>query len=409
VLLCPTDFEKGRFLFTAVSYGGLSILDDQDVPSGDAAADYLELSGLNGFTAAEVTRLLAGKNLAITPSVNAYDTRLSGSGASRDAETFFQLVNLYFTAPFFTDAAWNRLLADCRTEVQSRKNDPEAVFVDALTAAIYGDSLRHGGVTERYISLLDKEKAAALYRRFFSRPDYFTFVITGDVDAALVRDLAERYLASIPGPKGLALTQRIKDRTLPFPPGKTPVTVRKGLEEQGQAILFFGGQNPPPLTTDTEVERAVVGAMANLVEIRLREVLREQLGGTYGVGASAAVATFPSRRFQSVVQFGMEPKQADVLVEALIAELGVLQRTAASTADMQKVREGFVRDQETARKTSAFWHAALVRHAAMGEVSAAVAGEQAVLSLLTPEVMRRLVGQYFPLDTYVRAVLLPEK
>jgi zinc protease len=278
-----------------------------------------------------------------------------------------------------------------------------------MKAVLYGDSLRYEAVSERYYSLLDKKKAESQYRRLFSRPDYFTFIITGDIAADDAKALCEQYVASIPGPKGYALTARIKDRGLPFPGGKIAVTVKKGLEEQGQALLVFGGQNPPPLPGATgEVERALLSAMTNLVEIRLRESLRETMGGTYGVGVSATLSTFPSRRFLSQVSFGMEPKRAETLVAALTAELASLQTTEASAADMGKVRETFIRERETAVKTNAFWHGTLLRHASVGETSAEIADQGAVLAQLTGETMRRLIGEYFPLDNYVQGLLLPE-
>ncbi|MDR3311684.1 MAG: insulinase family protein [Spirochaetaceae bacterium] len=406
VWIRPTDFEADTFLFTAVSRGGLSLLTDEEYPSAQVAGDYLELSGLNGFSAAEVTKKLTGKNIRIQANLNETTATLSGSSSATDRETFFQLINLYFTVPYWTDAAWGRLLSDLRTEILARKNRPEAVFVDAVLQEVYGDSIRHGNVSEKFLNMLDPAKSEGFYRRFFSGAENFVFIFTGDVRLEDIRILSERYIASLPR-HPIPEPADPRDTSLPFPRGKPIVTVRKGLEAQSQVLILFGGRDPPAVG-DVYAEQDLINAMIGLLDIRLREKVRENIGGTYSVGASTALATYPRRRFVSQISFGCEPERADALAAAVLEEIAVLQKNPASDTDMVKLRETFVRNRETGYKNNAFWHGNLVRNISRGDRSAAIAGEDTVRELLTAETMRRMIAQYFPLDNYLSAFLFPE-
>jgi zinc protease len=325
-------------------------------------------------------------------------------------ETFFQLAHLHFTAPRWTDSAWSRLLSDYEVEMKARKNRPQGVFLDAVVEAVYGDSIRHVNASQRFYDLLDASKAEEAYRAFFSTPEHFVFIITGDVSLDAVKRLAAKYLASIPASAGAsnrAAAPEAKDTSIPFPVGKPSVVVRKGLEEQAQVLLLFGGQNPTPIG-EPHVEDALVRAMADLLDLRLREKVREKIGGTYSVGAYTSLVTYPVRRFVSQISFGCEPDKADSLIAAVLEEIAALQETTASEGDLGKLRENFLRTRESAYKDNGYWHSALTRNVGRGDLSGTIALESQVLGLLTGETLRRMIAQYFPLDNYLKGVLLPE-
>jgi zinc protease len=404
VVVCLTDFKADSFQFSALSRGGLSLLPDDDYPSGLESPDYLEMSGLNGFTASEITKKLAGKNISIYPYITETTAGMSGSSSSTDIETFFQLINLYFTAPYFTNAAWERLLADYQTEIQARKNEPRAVFIDSVTEVLYGDSIRHVKADERFFAMLDRQKAEENYRLFFSDAGNFTFVFTGDFDIEAVKDLSCRYIASLPAAGTLT---EAKDNSIPFPAGKPVVRVEKGLEAQSQVLLVFGGQNPA-LMGDIYTNQELISIMENLMEMRLRETVREKIGGTYGVSVSCTLLHYPSRRFLTQISFGCEPSRAETLAQVVLDEIAALQTSLTSGDDITKLRETFTRGRETAVKTNAFWQNHLLWNISRGDDTAGIADEQAVRSAITATTMRLLIRRYFNLDNYLSAYLLPE-
>jgi zinc protease len=311
---------------------------------------------------------------------------------------------LYFTAPYFTNAAWERLLADYQTEIQAHKNEPRAVFIDSVTKALYGDSIRHVNADERFFAMLDRQKAEESYRKFFSDAGNFTFVFTGDFDIEVVKDLSRRYIASLPTAGTLT---EAKDNSIPFPAGKPVVRVEKGLEAQSQVLLIWGGKNPA-LMGDIYTNQELISAMENLMEMRLRETVREKIGGTYGVNVNCTLLHYPARRFMTQISFGCEPSRAETLAQVVLDEIAALQTSLVSGDDITKLRETFTRGRETAVKTNAFWQNHLLWNISRGDDTADIADEQAVRSAITATTMRLLIRRYFNLDNYLSAYLLPE-
>ena len=58
-----------------------------------------------------------------------------------------------------------------------------------------------------------------------------------------------------------------------------------------------------------------------MVDIRLREILREDLAGTYGVGIGQTASRFPKPRYAVTVAFGAAPENIDSLVAVVFANL----------------------------------------------------------------------------------------
>ena len=82
----------------------------------------------------------------------------------------------------------------------------------------------------------------------------------------------------------------------------SPGKVYKGIEPKSQAAIVFSG----PFTYD-QVNRIAIRAMSLVLENRLRDVLREDLGGTYSVGVSPSYENIPQQEFSISIDFGANP------------------------------------------------------------------------------------------------------
>src|SRR5438093_12041668 len=94
-----------------------------------------------------------------------------------------------------------------------------------------------------------------------------------------MKPLGERYLASLPA---LHRHETARDVGIHPPAGIVEKTVHRGLEPKSQVSIVFTG----PFQND-ELHRVVVRAMAETLNGNLHGVLRETLGGTYGVSVDS--------------------------------------------------------------------------------------------------------------------------
>ena len=415
VLVCPTDFKADTFLFTAISRGGLSLLGDADSLSAAQASEYLELSGLNEFSQAEITKMLAGKQLSIYSRLTQSSASLLGTASRTDIETYFQFIYLYFTAPYFTQSAWDRLLSNMEIEIRGRKNNPQNVFFDELLAYIYDNSPRYVNMTEQAMKSLSASRAERFYRDFFGDAGKFTFIFTGDVDVQLIKSLCEIYIAPLPSSAGrtagkpatVAQTEA-RVTAAPFPMGKKTLTVHKGIEEQGIVAIVAGAENPARMTADILVEQEMISLMDSLAQIRLREALREKLGGVYSVSVSTSLVTYPARRFLTQIFFGCDPARANEFIAVVEAELRKLKNTPVSAEELAMLKETFTRRRETSVKTNNFWHNIFVRNIGTRLAAESFAGESLVMQHITPQTLARFFETYLSLENSVTGILLPE-
>ena len=104
-----------------------------------------------------------------------------------------------------------------------------------------------------------------------------------------------------------------------------------------------------------EFEMHRARAAAAVLNIRLREILREELGGTYGVSVGFSNSP-PLKGYGAMaIQFGSSPDNVDKLVAASLKEIERLKTEGPSADDVSKVKELERRDLETNAKQNSYW------------------------------------------------------
>ncbi len=402
-----TDFKNNEILFSAISKGGLSLLSDEQVPSASMVSDFVDLSGLNGFTATELQKVLAGKNVALNSFIGEYTEGLTGKSSTSDLETLMQLVYLSFTEPDFTEAGWNTMMNSVQTMAESRSLQPVNVFMDKLVELIYGKTLRKSAVTPEYVSYLDKNLAEKIYKERFANAADFAFVFVGDFEEKELLNLAETYIATLPSMEE-PLEQAVWQEKL-FPKGKPTATVRKGLEDQSRVFIAFGGELPVVSAEQANIDAEMLKMLEMLLDIRLREVIREEKGGSYGVSVYASMRTMPKRNFMVQINFGCQPGREQELADEVLVQIHKLQTELLDESYMTKLRETYRRELETAVKTNSFWLSAITDSVLTDLPLKTVLDDETIPALISAQTLRQLANEYLDLDNYVIAYLMPEK
>ncbi|AEE15671.1 M16 family metallopeptidase [Treponema brennaborense] len=412
VLTLKTDFKTNEVLFSAVSRGGASVAAEADVPSALLATDYLAMSGLNGFSATDLQKKLAGKQVSVSPYIGSYTEGLSGSAAATDLETLMQLVRSYFTEPYFTDTGWNNLTTTANLIASSRSAQPQTVFQDKITEILYGGSLRKSALTPEFAARLNRETAERIYRERFADAADFTFIFVGDFNEDELVSLAETYIATLPAAPVRAGENRTPEQAVftepEFPAGKPAATVRKGLEKQSSVFIAFGGRLPAADAETSRIETELFEMLRSLLDIRLRESIREDKSGTYGVSVNGSFYTYPERAYEMQISFGCEPGREQELADDVIAEIARLQTQLTDESYMTKLKETYRRTKETALKTNGYWISSVTQAVIEGTNPVAVSDTETIPTLVTPQTMRDLANTYLHTDNYVTVFLEPE-
>jgi zinc protease len=398
VLLKPTDFKNDQVLMTGRRAGGYSVLANEDHRSATLAE--LVLGGAGAFSDNQLRRMLTGKVAHAGVAVSEHEESAFGTASPRDLETMFQLFWLQATAPRLDTALFYANRATMKAEMQNARNTPEQAFGDTIDLVMANYHPRVRLFQPEQLDSLDVPRAYALYKQRFASFNGFTFYLVGNFALDSIRPLVERYLGGLPtgGP-----TEAVVDRGIRPPPGVVTRVVRKGTAPKAQTRITFHGA-----FEYSWENRLVLDALQQVLDLRLRDALREERGGTYGVSVGAIGSWVPYQRYAITVGFGSAPERVDELVQTAFAVMDSLKRSGPSAEELAKIRETFIRAHETGLRENAAWLRWMSDHDEDGRDQHATVQYPVLVQALTSEQVRDAARRYLTEGQYARFTLLPE-
>ena len=146
-----------------------------------------------------------------------------------------------------------------------------------------------------------------------------------------------------------------------------------------------------------------------MVEKRLREVLREDLGGTYGVSVLSNFQDEPYQGFQFSISFGCAPDRVDELISNVWLNINDLQSNPPSETHLKDAKESIARSWETGLKENGYWLTALQFY--MGremDPERILINPSVQVGEITGADMVAAANKFLNPDRYVQVVLYPE-
>ena len=403
VVLKPTDFEEDELQFFAFSPGGTSLVDDVDLIPAMTAASVIGASGLGELDTTGLQKALAGKLARVEPFISEAEEGLSGRGSVKDLDTLFELIYLRFTAPRADADLFEAYKAQQYQRLMNRDRNPSVVYRDEFLRLLTTDHPRRRPMTAERLQEADLERSFAIYAERFADASDFTFVFVGSFDPDALRPFVERYIAALPAN---GRTEAARDHRIRFPSGIVESTVRFGREPRAETQIAFA----PPDDLDFRRESTLMTAVTQVLERRLREVMREDLGGTYGVGVGILSFLEDEPTYMPALSFGSDPARMDELIAVVFDEIEKLQEEGPAAAHVSDIRMAMLRAYETRIEENGAWLGALVRSYQHDETPGAESflAEQDRIEALTAEAIRDGARRYFDAEHYVRVTLMPE-
>lgn len=401
VWLKPTDFKADQVLFGAQALGGTSLADEGEYFSADLSSALVSLGGLGGFSPVDLGKMLAGRIASATPQLGTYTHEVGGASTPRDLEVALQLNYLAFTAPNLTPEAFDLLKRRLGAVLENQAQNPRAVFGERVSLINQSQHYSARMLSVADLPRLNLDTMQAYYRARYGNAADFTFFLVGAFDTATVTPLIERWIGGLPSTG--TRTARFRDMGVRFPATAVREQVRKGREPASQTVISLFAD---PGQNEFEVHR--LRAATSVLSLRLRELLREQLGGTYGVSVGFESAVPLTGYGSVVVQFGSAPDRVDSLTRAVFDEIARLTREGPSAEDVAKVKEMEKRDLETNARQNAYWMGSLQTVLLYGWDPDSIARRPQRTEQLTPAVVHEMFRKYFTTDRVTVVSLMPE-
>ncbi|ANM31992.1 hypothetical protein ABI59_00700 [Acidobacteria bacterium Mor1] len=401
VVLKPTDFNNDQILIAGSSPGGTSLVDDAAYTSASYAGSLAGVGGLGEFSQVELEKALAGKVAGARAYLGELEEGVRGSASPQDFVTMLQLVYLNITAPRRDDEAIRAWMSRMHSSLVNRDARPETVFGDKYGEVLSQGHLRRKPPTVETLEQIDVERAFAIYRDRFKDAGDFVFTLVGNFDPAEIEAPVAKWLGGLPA---AGRKEQWRDVGVSTPKGVVDFEVRKGLEPKSSVRITFNG--------DAEYsfkESHGLRSLAEAMQIRLREILREDMGGTYGVSVRGSISRRPQQRYSVTVSFGCAPENVEAMTRAVFAEVDRMRTEGVGQEYVDKVKEAQIRGRETQLKENGFWLGNLDYYYTYGDDPRWILKYDELVQSVTAERMKQMALRYLDKENYVQGVLYPEE
>ncbi|MEM9132727.1 MAG: insulinase family protein [Actinomycetota bacterium] len=327
VRFTESDIAPNDLTLLAFADGGWSSLDPADAAIADLAVDAVAASGIGSLDRVATRRFLASRDTALGPFVSETIDGFSGNSSTDDLEILFQQLHLAYTAP--------RSEAAGLAEAKERSEEVRSIVLtnanvaadDAVRTALYGDDPRFS-LDSPPIDDLTTDEALRIYRERFGGVDDLVIAIAGDADPDVVADLAARYVGTLPAGPADTWSDVRPVVTLPTEVIEVPI----GGPEEAAAIRVVH-HTPTGLDATTEVELRV---LETLINARLFQRIREELGATYGGFIALTPSYAPFEEVRAEFEAEVDPERAVEVLDVVVADLDDLATNGPSADELSR-------------------------------------------------------------------------
>ena len=402
VVLRPTTLKADQILFRAVAPGGTSLASDNDFLSARVADDVIPAGGVGAFTGVVLDRLLSGKAVAVRPYIAETSQGMGGGSTPQDLAAMFQLIYLHFTQPRADPTAFNAMKAQALGLLANRMASPEAVFGQTLDSTLSQNHPRRQPETPETVAKWNLDTALAFYKARFADASNFTFIFVGSFTPEMIQPLVETYIASLPATHA---RETWRDRGIVPPTGVIQKTVEKGIAPKSEVSIVFSGAFEYDDASRLALRTAVL-----LLQSRLSDAIREQLGGTYAITAESETARFPKPEYRVRIDWTCDPARVDSLVQRVFEEIAYVKQTLLTPDQMGRVRDVLLRELDKSSQDNGYLLNQIARRFEDGDAAhlAAVNQQPAEIAALSGEAVQRAAVKYLDTANYVRVTLMPE-
>jgi len=149
--------------------------------------------------------------------------------------------------------------------------------------------------------------------------------------------------------------------------------------------------------------------LAEVLEIKLTEKLREEERGVYTPGASGSCSKFPAQWYTFRIGFGYPPENVDKLLGKTLDIINEIRQKGADQKDIDKFKAESRRETEIQLKDNNFWLGYLTNQYFNQDDPAEVLREAEQLNKVTVESTKAAANNYLPGQNLIRLVLMPER
>ena len=356
VIVRPSTLKADEVIINAVSKGGCSMLNDDEYYHGQFLGMVMSQSGVGKFSATELNKQLAGKSAWASTAVAAYEHAINAGGSPKDIETILQLVYLNFTAPRFDDSDLNNLKKMYAPYFANMEQDPNYICSKELQKTLFNNHYRQQITSAAQIEALNIATLQSVHSQLYGYADDFRFVIAGNIDLETLKPLVEKYIGSLPTSKKVEYA--VVDDGVRTAEGEVTNDFRTPMQQPKVSVRL----NYTGAIENNAKNRLIVDLLGRALDSRYMVSIREEKGGTYGVGVSGSIDKYPVETYQLSIAFDTNEALADELIAICDAEIRKIAENGPLAEDIAKSKEFLQKNYNNVLESNNGWISAISRY-----------------------------------------------
>jgi zinc protease len=349
VIYKKTDFKNDEILLKGYQWGGLSNLTEKEAQ----LSFYLQLInqlGVGSHNASELQKMMSGVKASAFLSANNNTLSVFGNAAVTDFEKMLQLLHLKLTNINFDAEEIAGIKSSFAQQIGNFKKNPSIKFNDTLNRFRYNFNKRISSFPEiSEIEQVNTDEVKNVYLKLINNLRGLTLIFVGNINEGSFQTLVEKYIASIP-----TRTETVtlnKANILKPIKGKNNFLINGGKENKSEINLSYYGD----IETFDDKENMSYGLLAEVLQMKTTEKLREEMGGTYSPRVGGQMSRAPMLEYSLNLNVPSAVENVDKLVAAFDGIIKSVIAGGVSDDDMLKAKEQRKKTIETQLKTNNFW------------------------------------------------------
>ncbi|MBR5205270.1 MAG: insulinase family protein [Bacteroidaceae bacterium] len=348
VVVKNTDFKADEIRMGAFSPGGTSLFGTNEVLQVQMLNSVAGLGGLGNFSNVDLEKVLAGKKVGISASVNGLTERLNGHCSPKDLETLMQLVYLSFTAPRMDETAFESFKQRMKASLANQEANPMTAFSDTLQKEMYGNHPMAMRVKSDMIDQIDYNRIMEMYKDRFKEAGDFTFLFVGNINLEEAKPLIETYLGGLPT---INRKENFKDIEMNIQKGVHKNVFEKQLETPKATVLsIISGECE--LNPKNSLLMTMLSQTMDMVYI---ETIREKEGASYGVSTAGQMNMYPKSEAIFQIYFDTDPAKREKMEQIVMSELQKVAQEGPRPEHLAKVKEFLLKKHIENMKENGYW------------------------------------------------------
>ena len=259
-----------------------------------------------------------------------------------------QLTYLYFNSPRSDEEAFQSYITRTKSMVANIESDPNTAFRDNMVFAMYDNHPLAKRMKAEDYDKVDYAKALKLYADRFKDANNFVFTFVGNINPETFEPLIEQYIGSLK-------TKKNDETWTANCPTLTDKDVNchytKAMENpMVTCYMVYNG--------DMQFNRKnqlIMQALSDVMDIVYTEKIREDEGGTYGVGVQGNLSLRPKETFMFLIGFQTNKEMYEKLMGIAKVELQNVANNGPRPEDLKKVKEFLVKKHSEDLENNRYW------------------------------------------------------